>query len=102
MTVVTHLLAIVGTSRALRASLGLPWIKQRDPGLLEVRDIARDDREAMDHRRCSDQGIAFRPGDNRPFTAENGPWHSDEVTALVNGGNAGCFSFGSKVTLPFL
>jgi len=35
------------------------------------------------------QGIAFRPGDNRPFTAENGPWHSDEVTALENGGNAG-------------
>jgi aldose sugar dehydrogenase len=35
------------------------------------------------------QGIAFRPGDNRPFTAENGPWHSDEVTALSNGGNAG-------------
>lgn len=35
------------------------------------------------------QGIAFRPGDNRPFTAENGPWHSDEVTALVNGGNGG-------------
>jgi len=35
------------------------------------------------------QGIAFRPGDSRPFTAENGPWHSDEVTALENGGNAG-------------
>ena len=35
------------------------------------------------------QGIAFRPGDNRPFTSENGPWHSDEVTALSNGGNAG-------------
>lgn len=35
------------------------------------------------------QGIAFRPGTNQPFTAENGPWHSDEVTALVNGGNAG-------------
>jgi glucose/arabinose dehydrogenase len=35
------------------------------------------------------QGIAFRPGSNRPFTAENGPWHSDEVTALVPGGNAG-------------
>ena len=35
------------------------------------------------------QGIAFRPGDNRAFTAENGPWHSDEVTGLVNGGNAG-------------
>ena len=35
------------------------------------------------------QGIAFRPGDSRPFIAENGPWHSDEVTALVNGGNGG-------------
>lgn len=35
------------------------------------------------------QGIAFRPSDNRPFTAENGPWHTDEVTALVNGGNGG-------------
>jgi len=35
------------------------------------------------------QGLAFRPSDNRPFTAENGPWHNDEVTALVNGGNAG-------------
>ena len=35
------------------------------------------------------QGIAFRPGTNQPFTAENGPWHSDEVTALVAGGNAG-------------
>jgi len=35
------------------------------------------------------QGIAFRPGDNRAFIAENGPWHSDEVTALENGGNGG-------------
>ena len=35
------------------------------------------------------QGIAFRPGTNQAFTAENGPWHSDEVTALVPGGNAG-------------
>jgi glucose/arabinose dehydrogenase len=35
------------------------------------------------------QGIAFRPGTNQPYTAENGPWHSDEVTALVAGGNAG-------------
>ncbi len=35
------------------------------------------------------QGIAFRPSDGRPFAAENGPWHSDEVTALSNGGNAG-------------
>jgi aldose sugar dehydrogenase len=35
------------------------------------------------------QGIAFRPGTNQPYTAENGPWHSDEVTALVPSGNAG-------------
>jgi len=35
------------------------------------------------------QGICFRPGNNQPFTAENGPWHSDEVTLLAAGGNAG-------------
>jgi len=35
------------------------------------------------------QGIDFRPSDGRAFTAEHGPWHSDEITALVNGGNAG-------------
>ncbi|MGL4233260.1 MAG: PQQ-dependent sugar dehydrogenase [Casimicrobium sp.] len=35
------------------------------------------------------QGIAFRPGTNQPVTAENGPWHSDEVTVLRPGGNAG-------------
>jgi len=35
------------------------------------------------------QGICFRPGNNQVFTAENGPWHSDEVTLLRAGGNAG-------------
>ncbi len=35
------------------------------------------------------QGICFRPVTNQPFTAENGPWHTDEVTALTAGGNAG-------------
>lgn len=35
------------------------------------------------------QGLTFRPGTHQAFTAENGPWHSDEVTALVPGGNAG-------------
>lgn len=35
------------------------------------------------------QGISFRPGTNVPFIAENGPWHSDEVTMLTNGGNGG-------------
>lgn len=35
------------------------------------------------------QGITFRPGTNEPFISENGPWHTDEVTKLVNGGNGG-------------
>ena len=35
------------------------------------------------------QGIAFRPGTNEAVTAENGPWHSDEVTVLKAGGNGG-------------
>ena len=35
------------------------------------------------------QGLAFRPGTGQPFVAEHGPNHSDEVTALVNGGNGG-------------
>lgn len=35
------------------------------------------------------QGITFRPTTNQPYIAENGPWHSDEVTALVPGGNGG-------------
>jgi glucose/arabinose dehydrogenase len=39
------------------------------------------------------QGLTFRPpgqpNAGQPFTAEHGPNHSDEVTALVAGGNAG-------------
>lgn len=35
------------------------------------------------------QGITFRPGSNQPFVSEHGPNHSDEVTPLTNGGNAG-------------
>jgi glucose/arabinose dehydrogenase len=35
------------------------------------------------------QGICFRPGNNQVFTAEHGPWHSDEVTLLRPGGNGG-------------
>lgn len=39
------------------------------------------------------QGISFRPagqpGAGQPFVAEHGPNHTDEVTALVAGGNAG-------------
>ena len=35
------------------------------------------------------QGLAFRPGTGQPFICEHGPGHSDEVTALVAGGNGG-------------
>ncbi|MFT6301403.1 MAG: glucose/arabinose dehydrogenase [Pseudomonadales bacterium] len=35
------------------------------------------------------QGIAFHPETNTPIVAEHGPWHSDEITVLRNGGNAG-------------
>lgn len=35
------------------------------------------------------QGIAFRPGSGQVFVAEHGPNHSDEVTRLVAGANAG-------------
>ena len=35
------------------------------------------------------QGIAFHPATGTPITAEQGPWHSDEITVLQNGGNAG-------------
>ncbi|PTX54965.1 glucose/arabinose dehydrogenase [Litoreibacter ponti] len=35
------------------------------------------------------QGITFNPADGTPIVAEHGPWHSDEITVLVNGGNAG-------------
>lgn len=35
------------------------------------------------------QGIDFRPSDGTPVVAEHGPWHSDEITVLTNGGNGG-------------
>lgn len=35
------------------------------------------------------QGLTFRPGTGQPFIGEHGPNHSDEVTALVAGGNGG-------------
>lgn len=35
------------------------------------------------------QGIAFRPGDHRAVITEHGPWHTDEINLLVNGGNSG-------------
>ncbi|WP_422048641.1 PQQ-dependent sugar dehydrogenase [Shimia sp.] len=35
------------------------------------------------------QGIAFHPTTGAAITAEHGPWHSDEITVLRNGGNAG-------------
>lgn len=35
------------------------------------------------------QGITFHPDTNTPIIAEHGPWHSDEITVLENGGNGG-------------
>lgn len=35
------------------------------------------------------QGISFRPGTGQVFIGEHGPNHTDEVTALQNGGNGG-------------
>lgn len=35
------------------------------------------------------QGIAFHPQTGQPFVSEHGPGHSDEITALVAGGNGG-------------
>ncbi|AEI94619.1 PQQ-dependent sugar dehydrogenase [Roseobacter litoralis] len=35
------------------------------------------------------QGIAFHPETGAAIAAEHGPWHSDEITILENGGNAG-------------
>lgn len=35
------------------------------------------------------QGIAFHPISHQPIISEHGPWHSDEVNALVPGGNSG-------------
>ncbi|WP_179380192.1 PQQ-dependent sugar dehydrogenase [Jannaschia marina] len=35
------------------------------------------------------QGIAFHPETGDVIAAEHGPWHSDEITVLENGGNAG-------------
>ena len=47
------------------------------------------DKRVFTYGHRNPQGITFRPGTNEPFTSENGPWHTDEVTKLVNGGNGG-------------
>lgn len=61
------------------------------------------------------QGLSFRPGTGQPFVGDHGPNHTDEVTALLNGGNAGwdpqnraglncpdsyCGYAGSPTTMP--
>lgn len=35
------------------------------------------------------QGLAFNPATDAAVVAEHGPWHSDEITVLENGGNGG-------------
>lgn len=34
-------------------------------------------------------GLTFHPDSSQPIVTEHGPWHSDEVNALVSGGNSG-------------
>ncbi|MEM1361603.1 MAG: PQQ-dependent sugar dehydrogenase [Pseudomonadota bacterium] len=46
------------------------------------------------------QGIAFHPVSGKAITAEHGPWHSDEITVLVNGGNAGWDPRGNMAGRP--
>ena len=47
------------------------------------------DRRTFTYGHRNVQGIAFHPATGNPIAAEHGPWHSDEITFLMNGGNAG-------------
>ncbi len=47
------------------------------------------DRRIFTYGHRNVQGISFRPVTFQPFVGEHGPNHTDEVTALVNGGNGG-------------
>ena len=50
---------------------------------------ANFDRRTYTYGHRNVQGIAFNPATGHVVTAEHGPWHSDEITVLENGGNAG-------------
>ncbi len=73
------------------------------------------DRRIFTYGHRNVQGIAFRPITGQPFIGEHGPNHTDEVTALVRGGNGGwdpqnrptltcpddyCGYAGSPATMP--
>ena len=47
------------------------------------------DRRTYTYGHRNVQGIAFHPVTGQAITAEHGPRHSDEITILENGGNAG-------------
>ncbi|NNU81978.1 PQQ-dependent sugar dehydrogenase [Halovulum dunhuangense] len=47
------------------------------------------DKRAYTYGHRNVQGIAFEPATGTPIVVEHGPWHSDEITVLVNGGNGG-------------
>jgi aldose sugar dehydrogenase len=47
------------------------------------------DRRIFSYGHRNVQGISFRPGTGLVLIGEHGPGHSDEVTALQNGGNGG-------------
>lgn len=73
------------------------------------------DRRVFTYGHRNVQGISFRPATGQPFIGEHGPNHTDEVTALVSGGNGGwdpqnrpqltcpdgyCGYAGSATTMP--
>ncbi len=73
------------------------------------------DRRIFTYGHRNVQGLSFRPGTGEPFVGEHGPNHTDEVTSLQNGGNAGwdpqnrpalncpdsyCGYSGSPTTMP--
>lgn len=55
----------------------------------ENRPPAGGDPRIFTYGHRNPQGLTFRPSTGRVVIAEHGPNHSDEVTALTNGGNGG-------------
>lgn len=58
-------------------------------GAAENKPPAGGDQRIYTYGHRNVQGLAFRPGTNQPVVSEHGPWHSDEITSLVVGGNGG-------------
>lgn len=53
-------LAMPAEPSSLTASKGNPGVQQRGVHILEVRNVARHDRQAVSDRRCSNHGVPLR------------------------------------------